>query len=121
MRISQSRGDDDDNDKSAAGREGLGSMLVPKSYSWKAARAKLPPSRQMWLTLRSPRTWALCGVVVVLVLLWRSMGSAAEEMQRYGDTRADSAPTWLTRNQVLLLGAREVAHAYDGKRNRGVV
>jgi hypothetical protein len=94
VRMSQSRGDEHE-DENAAGREGMGSMLVPKSYSWKSARARLPPSRQVVHTLRSPKTWALFGVVAVLVLLWRSMGSAAGEMQRYGDNRADCtrAPT----------------------------
>lgn len=94
--MSQSRGNDDDENTSTAGRGGLGSMLVLKSHSWKAAGARLPLSRQALHTLRNPRTWALFGVVAVLALLWRSMGSAAGEMQRYGDPRPDFLSVLLT-------------------------
>jgi hypothetical protein len=58
-------------------------MLVGKGYSWKAAKARLPPSRQIIHTVRNPRFLLSLGLVTAVVLLWRSMGSAAGEMQRY--------------------------------------
>jgi hypothetical protein len=58
-------------------------MLVGKGYSWKAAKARLPPSRAVWHTVRNPRFLLSLGVVSIIILLWRSMGSAAGEMQRY--------------------------------------
>lgn len=58
-------------------------MLVPKGYSWKAAKAKLPASRQLWHVLRSGRTLLAIAIFTILILLWRSMGGAAGEMQRY--------------------------------------
>ena len=83
MRISQSRGDDEEG-KDPGGLEPGTNMLIPKSYSWKATRARLIPTRQAWHVLRSFKTWILLAVVAVLILAWRSMGSAAGEMQRYG-------------------------------------
>lgn len=59
------------------------SMLAGKRYSWKAAKARLPPSRQVISTVRNPRFLISIGLVTAIVLLWRSMGSAAGEMQRY--------------------------------------
>lgn len=58
-------------------------MLVGKGYSWKAARAKLPPSRQVVNALRNPKILLSVGLFTAIILLWRSMGSAAGEMQRY--------------------------------------
>ena len=53
-------------------------------YSWKAARARIPPYRQITHTARSPRVLVPLAIVTAIVLLWRSMGSAASEVQRYG-------------------------------------
>ncbi|KAF2745639.1 glycosyltransferase family 62 protein [Sporormia fimetaria CBS 119925] len=58
-------------------------MLVAKGYSWKAARARLPPSRQIWHVLRSTQFLVAAIVLTVVVLSWRSMGSAAGEIQRF--------------------------------------
>ncbi|KAF9738442.1 hypothetical protein PMIN06_007337 [Paraphaeosphaeria minitans] len=74
-------------------------MLMPKSYSWKAARTRLPPSRQLLHTLRNPRTWALFAVVAVLVLLWHSMRSAAGEMQRFYCWGPAKSPLHMTANE----------------------
>jgi hypothetical protein len=57
-------------------------MLAEKGYSWKAASARLPPSRQVWHIIRNPRVLLAVGVVSIVVLMWRSMGSAAGEMQK---------------------------------------
>lgn len=89
MRISQSRGDgeeeEEEEEKDPGGLEPGTNMLIPKSYSWKATRAQLIPTRQAWHLLRNFKTWVLLAMVAILVLAWRSMGSAAGEMQRYVD------------------------------------
>ena len=69
-------------DKEHAGRYKL-SMLAGKGYSWKAAKARLPPSRQIISTVRNPRFLLGLGLFTAVVLLWRSMGSAAGDLQRY--------------------------------------
>ncbi|KAF1964378.1 hypothetical protein BU23DRAFT_63111 [Bimuria novae-zelandiae CBS 107.79] len=74
-------------------------MLIPKGYSWKAASARLPPSKQVWYLLRSPRTWFLLGVAAVSILLWRSMGSAAGEMQRFYCWGPAKSPMRMTANE----------------------
>lgn len=81
VRISQSRGDEEE-EKSAASTVG-GATMLPKPYSWKIASPRLPPSRHLGHILRSSKTWMLLGLLAVLGLLWTSMGSAAGEMQRY--------------------------------------
>jgi hypothetical protein len=63
----------------------LPQMVAGKGgYSWKAARARIPPYRQITHTARSPRVLVPLAIVTAIVLLWRSMGSAASEVQRYG-------------------------------------
>jgi hypothetical protein len=58
-------------------------MLAGKGYSWKAAKARLPPSRQVIHAVRNPKFLVSVGLIAAIVLLWRSMGSAAQEVQRY--------------------------------------
>jgi hypothetical protein len=58
-------------------------MLADKGYSWRAAKARLPPSRQIVTTLRSRKFLLTLAAITSVVLLWRSMGSAAGEMQKY--------------------------------------
>lgn len=58
-------------------------MLGETGYSWKAARARLPRSRQIWHMARNARFLLGLGVFAVILLLWRSMGSAAGEVQRF--------------------------------------
>lgn len=63
----------------------LPQMVAGKGgYSWKAAKARIPPYRQITHTLRSPRCLVPLAIVTAIVLLWRSMGNAASEVQRYG-------------------------------------
>jgi hypothetical protein len=88
VRISQARGEE--------GEQGhrFGSpfkMLVPKGYSWKATKARLPPSRQIIHTIRNPRFLLPLTLFVALVLLWRSLGSAAGDVQRYVDCMPNRA------------------------------
>lgn len=58
-------------------------MLAGKGYSWKAAQAKLPPSRHLVHTARNPKFLLSVGLLAAVILLWRSMGSATGELQRY--------------------------------------
>jgi hypothetical protein len=74
-------------------------MLVGKGYSWKAAKARLPPSRAVWHTVRNPRFLLSLGVVSIIILLWRSMGSAAGEMQRFYCWGPSKAPMHMTPNE----------------------
>lgn len=63
----------------------LPQMVAGKGgYSWKAAKARIPPYRQITQTVRNPRFLVPLAIVTAIVLLWRSMGSAASEVQRYG-------------------------------------
>ncbi|KAF2467125.1 uncharacterized protein BDR25DRAFT_267999 [Lindgomyces ingoldianus] len=75
-------------------------MLVPKGgYSWKAARARLPPTRVVFHILRNPRFLLSVGLVSIIVLLWRSMGSAAGEMQRFYCWGPSKPPMHMTPNE----------------------
>jgi hypothetical protein len=58
-------------------------MLADKTYSWRAAKARLPPSRQVLTTIRSRKFLLVLAAITSVILLWRSMGSAAGEMQKY--------------------------------------
>ncbi|ENI01034.1 glycosyltransferase family 62 protein [Bipolaris maydis ATCC 48331] len=58
-------------------------MLAGKGYSWKAAQARLPPSRQVLHTARNPRFLLSLALLTAVILLWRSMGSATGELQRF--------------------------------------
>lgn len=87
IRISQARGEEDEDKQPARFNplKMLPQMVEGKGgYSWKAARARMPPYRQMSQTVRSPRFLVPLAVVAAIVLLWRSMGTAASEVQRYG-------------------------------------
>ena len=81
VRISQSRGDDED--ETGAANLGEGATMLTKGYSWNVANPRLSPIRHLGHILKSSKTWMLLGVFLVLSLLWTSMGSAAGEMQRY--------------------------------------
>ncbi|KAF2707061.1 glycosyltransferase family 62 protein [Pleomassaria siparia CBS 279.74] len=73
-------------------------MLVSKGYSWKAARSRLPPSRQVWHMLKTPKVLLSIGIFTTLILLWRSMGSAAGEMQRFYCFGPSKTPMQMTPN-----------------------
>ncbi|KAF2809748.1 uncharacterized protein BDZ99DRAFT_388746 [Mytilinidion resinicola] len=74
-------------------------MLVPKGYSWKAAKARLPPSRAVWHLLRNTRFLLFVGLAGITLILWRSMGSAAGEMQRFYCWGPAKAPMQMTPNE----------------------
>jgi hypothetical protein len=78
VRISQARGDGEDT--SHTGRSSPIEMLLGKGYSWKSAKARLPPSRQFTHAARNPRFLLTLGVVTLFVMLWRSLNSP--EVQR---------------------------------------
>lgn len=96
IRISQSRGDDEA--KGASGAPHL-KMLAGKGYSWKAARARLPPSRQVLHTVRSPRFLLSLGLFTVVLLLWRSMGSATGEVHKFYCWGPSKPPMHMTANE----------------------
>jgi hypothetical protein len=99
-------------------------MLVGKGYSWKAAKARLPPSRQVLHTIRNPRFLLSIGLLTAVVLLWRSVGSAAGEVQRYGSNFTGRHQLALVRYmanrciQVLLLRPLQTTNANDRERSR---
>ncbi|OSS43880.1 hypothetical protein B5807_11467 [Epicoccum nigrum] len=68
-------------------------------YSWKAARARIPPYRQITHTARSPRVLVPLAIVTAIVLLWRSMGSAASEVQRFYCFGPSKPPMRMTPNE----------------------
>ncbi|KAF2273202.1 uncharacterized protein EI97DRAFT_384144 [Westerdykella ornata] len=75
-------------------------MLAGKgSYGWKAARARMPPSRQVWHVLRSRRGLLALGVLALMVLLWRNMGGAGRGVQRYNCFGPAKPPMRLTPNE----------------------
>ncbi|KAF2269205.1 hypothetical protein CC78DRAFT_487550 [Lojkania enalia] len=74
-------------------------MLASKGYSWKAARSRLPPTRAFWHIARTPRFLLSIGLVSIIILLWRSMGSAAGEMQRFYCFGPAKPPMHMTPNE----------------------
>lgn len=59
-------------------------MLLPKGgVNWKAAKARLPPSRAVWHFLTRTRFLAFVAVAAIVILLWRGLSDTAGEMQRY--------------------------------------
>ncbi|KAF2035564.1 hypothetical protein EK21DRAFT_54012 [Setomelanomma holmii] len=75
-------------------------MLISKGYSWKVAKSRLPPSRQLLHTIRNPRILLLCGLITAAVLIWQSMGSAAGEVQRFYCFGPSSPPNRMTANEA---------------------
>lgn len=58
-------------------------MLLPKEgVSWKAARARLPPSRAIWNFVTRTRTLLAVAVVGLILLLWNGLSGTAGEVQR---------------------------------------
>ncbi|KAF2201995.1 hypothetical protein GQ43DRAFT_393054 [Delitschia confertaspora ATCC 74209] len=74
-------------------------MLLPKGYSWKAAKSRLPPSRAFIHLLRNTRFLLALGLISVSIILWRSMGSAAGEMQRFYCFGPSKPPMRMTPNE----------------------
>lgn len=57
-------------------------MLLPKGETWQSARAKLPPTRAVWVFLTRTRFLAFVALAGAVVLLWRGVSTSASEMQR---------------------------------------
>ncbi|KAL6707155.1 hypothetical protein ACN47E_004702 [Coniothyrium glycines] len=74
-------------------------MLAGQGFSCKAAKARLPPPRHMIHTARHPRVLLLLALLTAVVLLWRSMGSAAGEMQRFVCWGPSKSPLHTTPNE----------------------
>ncbi|KAF3032297.1 hypothetical protein E8E12_002637 [Didymella heteroderae] len=102
IRISQARGEEAE-DKQPAGFASL--KMLPQmvagkgGYSWKAAKARIPPYRQITNTVRSPRFLVPLAIITAIVLLWRSMGSAASEVQRFYCFGPSKPPMRMTPNE----------------------
>ncbi|KAI6798678.1 putative ANP1 protein [Hortaea werneckii] len=59
-------------------------MLLPKGgVNWKAARARLPPSRAIWNFITRTRFLLLVAVVGIIFLVWNGLSGTAGEMQRF--------------------------------------
>ncbi|KAI6828214.1 putative ANP1 protein [Hortaea werneckii] len=59
-------------------------MLLPKGgVNWKAARARLPPSRAIWNFITRTRFLLLVAVAGIIVLVWNGLSGSAGEMQRF--------------------------------------
>ncbi|KAI7542378.1 putative ANP1 protein [Hortaea werneckii] len=59
-------------------------MLLPKGgVNWKAARARLPPSRAIWNFITRTRFLLLVAVAGIIVLVWNGLSGTAGEMQRF--------------------------------------
>ena len=58
-------------------------MLLPKGgVNWKAAKARLPPSRAIWNFLTRTRFLLFVVLVGVVILIWNGLRGTAGEMQR---------------------------------------
>lgn len=63
-------------------------MLLPKGgVSWKAARARLPPTRAIWVLFAKTRFLLLIATVGIILLLWRGIRTSAHQMQRFDSLR----------------------------------
>lgn len=81
VRLSQARGDEEDS--THGGRTSPVEMLLGKGYTWKTAKTRLPPSRQLLHSLRNPRFLLGFGLFTLFIVLWRSLSPMAGEVQRY--------------------------------------
>ncbi|KAF1849879.1 glycosyltransferase family 62 protein [Cucurbitaria berberidis CBS 394.84] len=98
VRISQSRGEGEEKEHAGGFRF---NMLVGKGYSWKAAKARLPPPRHVIHTVRSARFLLPLALITAIILLWRSMGPAAGEMQRFYCWGPSKPPMLMTPNEMV--------------------
>ncbi|EGS18331.1 uncharacterized protein CTHT_0063550 [Thermochaetoides thermophila DSM 1495] len=72
-------------------------MLLPKGgVSWKAARARLPPGRAIFVVLTRARFLLLIAIAAIIVLLWHGISSSAPEMQRFVCWGPSKPPTEMT-------------------------
>ncbi|KAF2833628.1 hypothetical protein CC86DRAFT_339058 [Ophiobolus disseminans] len=75
-------------------------MLLGKGYSWKAARARLPPPRHVVNVVRNPKVLLTFGVMALILVLWQSLGSAAGEVQRFYCFGPSKPPNRMTANEA---------------------
>jgi hypothetical protein len=81
VRISQARGDEDDT--LHGGTSSPIEMLLGKGYTWKSAKTRFSPSRQLVTAVRNPRFLLSFGLFTLFIVLWQSLSSAAGDVQRY--------------------------------------
>lgn len=77
-------------------------MLLPKGgVNWKAARARLPPSRAIWAFVTRTRFLLFVAVAGIVLLAWNGLSGTAGEMQRYA-CPSFGVFTFLGRGEVEL-------------------
>ncbi|KAF2142464.1 glycosyltransferase family 62 protein [Aplosporella prunicola CBS 121167] len=75
-------------------------MLLPKGgVNWKAARARLPPSRAIWHFCTRTRFPLFVAIAGLIVLLWRGLSGTAGEMQRFVCWGPSKSPMDMTANE----------------------
>lgn len=93
-------------------------MLLPKGgVNWKAAKARLPPSRAVWHFLTRTRFLLFVAIAGIIVLLWRGLSDTAGEMQRYVGSYIQAPQEPVSSDlsvhyQIRLLGPGQVTHGH---------
>ncbi|TIA47698.1 hypothetical protein D6C79_04494 [Aureobasidium pullulans] len=78
-------------------------MLLPKSgVSWKAAKARLPPTRAVWTFLTRTRFLLVVAIVGLVILLWRGVTGTAEDLQKFYCFGPAKSPMQMTPNEQML-------------------
>ncbi|KAL2260709.1 hypothetical protein VTK26DRAFT_5208 [Humicola hyalothermophila] len=72
-------------------------MLLPKDgVGWKAARARLPPTRAIRVLMTRSRFLLLCAIAGTILLLWNSIKSSASDWQNFYCWGPSKPPTQMT-------------------------
>ncbi|KAK4549773.1 hypothetical protein LTR36_005074 [Oleoguttula mirabilis] len=75
-------------------------MLLPKGgVNWKAARARLPPSRAIWSFLTRTRFLLAVAVIGIVLLVWNGLSGTAGEMQRFYCFGPAKSPMQMSANE----------------------
>jgi len=77
-------------------------MLLPKGgvgYTWKSAKAQLPPTRAIWVFLTRTRFLLCVALVGIVLLTWRGIRTSASEMQRFYCWGPSKPPIEMTLNE----------------------
>ncbi|KAF2086138.1 glycosyltransferase family 62 protein [Saccharata proteae CBS 121410] len=75
-------------------------MLLPKGgVNWKAAKARLPPSRAVWHFLTRTRFLPFLALAAIIILLWRGLSGSAVEMQKFVCWGPAKSPMEMTTNE----------------------
>ncbi|KYK60453.1 putative ANP1 protein [Drechmeria coniospora] len=81
-------------------------MLLPKGgLNWKAARARLPPTRAIWSFVARTRFLLLVAISSIVVLLWRGIRSSASEMQNFYCWGPSTPPIDMSANEYARWNA----------------